>query len=379
MCIQETHCKSDNDFCQSVTDMRARLNVFHSPAVEGDGWAGVMVILSQDWEVIDVVISVPGRVMAVKVRSKLFDERMNFVAVYGKTGGNDQGAWIDGLSDVMDPAFSTVVLGDFNFVMEERDRQGGLLSAYDLLLRRRFRDKMDGWLLRDVFRELKGDEEDFTFTHLRGAKSRIDRIYVEDDMIGEVAIIESHSVLGQDVGHKMVTIHVNDDLVLGKGYWKLNVSLLRDSNYADLIRDTWIESRQDKAEFANVGEWWDFAKKWVKNKTIEYAKAKRKEERRVLVGLQREKQRIEQEIEMGYASVFAQDRLRDIQVRMQQEVERKAEGHRIRARVPNWETKDPGIAYFSREEKKGSKRNLIHALRATSPTRKKCHFMTFAI
>ena len=36
MAIQETHCKSDAELCQSVTDMRARMHVIHSPAVDGD-------------------------------------------------------------------------------------------------------------------------------------------------------------------------------------------------------------------------------------------------------------------------------------------------------------------------------------------------------
>ena len=107
MAIQETHCKDDGDLCDGVRDMRARLNVFHSPAVEGDAFAGVMLVLTRDWGVIDSVVGVPGRVLSVRVKCCVTEECLNFVVVYGKTGGGDGGAWIDGLADVMDPTYAT--------------------------------------------------------------------------------------------------------------------------------------------------------------------------------------------------------------------------------------------------------------------------------
>ena len=51
---------------------------------------------------------------------------MNFVVVYGKSGTNG-GAWMDRLVDMMDEIYTTVVLGDFNFVKEFRDRRGGVV------------------------------------------------------------------------------------------------------------------------------------------------------------------------------------------------------------------------------------------------------------
>ena len=227
MCVQETHCKSDGDLCQNVIDLKTRLNVLHSPAVEGDGWSGVLMIMTKDWEVIDSTVGVPGRVLSVKVRGKIFGEMLNFVVVYGKTGANDRGAWIDGLNDVMDLAYTSVVMGDFNFVTEERDRDGNALNGYDLTLRRKFSDKMGGWELRDVFRGIRGDEEEFTFSHIRGGRSRIDRVYMEDDMICKVSKIASVEVLGQTVGHKMVQVEIEEGLEIGPGYWKFNTAHLK--------------------------------------------------------------------------------------------------------------------------------------------------------
>ena len=219
MAIQETHCRNDGELCQSVVDMKARLNVIHSPAVNGDVRAGVMLVLTHDWEVLESVVGVPGRVLSVRVRGRVFGDLVNFVVVYGKSGGSDGGAWMDGLADVMDVTYSTVVLGDFNFVEEERDRRGGLaLNSYDRTLGRKFNDTMGGWELHDIFRALRGDDDGFTYRHERGWESRIDRVYVNEELVGKVTKVASRPVLGQVTGHRMVEVEVEEGLELGRGY-----------------------------------------------------------------------------------------------------------------------------------------------------------------
>ena len=74
MAIQETHCKSDVELCQSVIDMKARFNVIHSPAEDTDARAGVLMVLTKDWEVTESIIGVPGRVLAVRAKNRLFGE-----------------------------------------------------------------------------------------------------------------------------------------------------------------------------------------------------------------------------------------------------------------------------------------------------------------
>ena len=81
MAIQETHCRNDEELCQSVIDMKARLHVIHNPAAQDDARAGVLLVLTQDWDIIETVNGVPGRVLAVRAKSRVFGESMNFVVV----------------------------------------------------------------------------------------------------------------------------------------------------------------------------------------------------------------------------------------------------------------------------------------------------------
>ncbi|MEL6802457.1 MAG: reverse transcriptase family protein, partial [Bacteroidota bacterium] len=186
---------------------------------------------------------------------------------------------------------------------------------------------------------------------------------MNQELVGKVTKVTSRPVLGQTTGHRMVELEIEEGLDIGRGYWKFNVSLLRDSAYGELIRGTWGEARGDKGDFEDVGQWWDYAKCLLRTVTIDFAKEKRREECRVVRELEKEKKRIEEEMAAGYGSVYAEEHLRGIKAGLEQEEERKAEGCRVRSRLPHFEAKEPGLAYFSREEKRGSKRNLIYALR----------------
>jgi len=49
--------------------------------------------------VIESVVGVPGRVLSVRVKSRVFDDLVNFVVVYGKSGGPmGVHGWIDWLT-----------------------------------------------------------------------------------------------------------------------------------------------------------------------------------------------------------------------------------------------------------------------------------------
>ena len=366
MAVQETHCKSDYELCQSVIDMKARLHVIHSPAGDDDPRAGVLLVLTHDWEVIETVREVPGRVMSVRVKSRVFDESMNFVVVYGKSGGSDGGEWIDGLARVLTDDYENVVIGDFNFVEKPEDRRGREISGlngYDISLTNKFHNATAGWELKDIFRESRGEETGFTYCHECGWQSRIDRVYSDPDFLAKVSELHMQPFLGETTGHQSVWLKIEEGLKLGKGYWKFNVSLLRDRAYTEEITETWNEARDDKEDFNNIGEWWDYAKRLMTSATISYATNKRQNERREVKQLEKEKAKAEEAIENGDEFGVAAEQLKEINHRLEQEEERKAEGCRIRSRVPNFESKEPGVAYFSTMEKRGSKRNLIYALK----------------
>ena len=65
-------------------------------------------------------------------------------------------------------------------------------------------------------------------------------------------------------------------------------------------------------------------------------------------------------MEGGHGSQLAQEELAWVMGRLKEEEDRKAEGYRIRSRVPHFEEGEPGIAYFRRMEKIGRMERNFH-------------------
>ena len=47
--LQETHCSSDDDLCQAMLDLSDQWHLVHAPARQGDGHAGVAMLISKEY------------------------------------------------------------------------------------------------------------------------------------------------------------------------------------------------------------------------------------------------------------------------------------------------------------------------------------------
>jgi hypothetical protein len=166
----------------------------------------------------------------------------------------------------------------YNFCTDVIDRIGGELRDYDVRLAAQLGDTLKGTDLIDIFRQTRGVERGYTLW--RGGKgvSRIDRVYMDGALVGKVTAVNFHPVPFQAEGHRIVEVEVREALERGPGYWKLNTSLLKDSAYAELIRETWAEVREEKGDFGDVGQWWDYAKSLVRTVSVDHARRVRRGE-----------------------------------------------------------------------------------------------------
>ena len=72
LALQETHCRDDGDFCQTVLDMRLRYGWVHSGPVDGDAYAGIGLVVSREYRILASEVLRGGRVLAVTLESVLF-------------------------------------------------------------------------------------------------------------------------------------------------------------------------------------------------------------------------------------------------------------------------------------------------------------------
>ena len=359
LAIQETHCQDGDLMAQAIYDMELKYTVIHSPAIDGDEHAGVMLIISKEFEVEDEERIIEGRVMRVRLLNKIYQTNLDIIVVYGYPAGRQP--WIHQVTDAVDSPVPTVILGDFNFVRKPQDRSTNYMLDYDIrqtTLSEAFFETLE---LEDAYRLIHGDKIEFSFAK----KSRIDRIYVNESFHGKIKSFNFTTVLGRELDHKMMELEIAEDIELGRGYWKFNTSLLKDNDYTEMIKETIRTAKLElhSGEWDNVADWWEYLKALIRMITINYCKDKEKRRRDYIAVLRREMEILENDIFYNINSENARAQLQEIYSILEKEDARRAEGCRVRARVPNFETSEPSIAYLSSMEKSKGGRNLIYALK----------------
>ena len=61
LAIQETHCQDGDQMAQAIYDMELKYTVIHSPAIDGDEYAGIMLVISKEFVVEEEQRVIEGR------------------------------------------------------------------------------------------------------------------------------------------------------------------------------------------------------------------------------------------------------------------------------------------------------------------------------
>ena len=131
------------------------------------------------------------------------------------------------------------------------------------------------------------------------------------------------------------------------GVWKLNISMLENDEYFELISSFWPSWKFHKSSFVSIMDWWELGKSKIKSLTVTYCKkrvAAQREKRNLLCNLV---EHLKRKIDNGSTScVYA---YKNALVNLDLEA---ANGARMRSRVQWAEEGETSSKYFSRLEKK---------------------------
>ena len=152
----------------------------------------------------------------------------------------------------------------------------------------------------------------------------------------------------------------------GPGLWKLNLSVLSEAEYIDLISTFWSYWQSRQSSFSSLTGWWDSGKSHIKRISINYCVNRSKStlvERDIFSKLAAH---LKVYVDSGrlsflpvYLSTLSRLRALDLEV---------ARGAQVRARSRWVEEGESSSAYFFRLEKKNGTDRNISALRASNGT-----------
>ena len=259
---------------------------------------------------------------------------------------------------------NNVIVGDFNFVENDLDRTNRTRSGKNQMgvtLSKTWQDFTEKLGISDPFRTRNPNRRTYSYIHTKdNSKSRIDRVYVNDESCNEI-LLYKHTPTFFPRAHKIVTFTLKEECERGPGFWKMNISILRDRAYENLVEQT--SNDVIALDIDDPIERWLVLKETIKIDTIAYSAKKREIERKIKNMCERHIEILEQNSQLG----------QDIQLHEEHEFylsklndwhRKQMEGHQTRVKTqPRLEPGEPNISFYADLEKKeAKKKNITHLM-----------------
>ena len=357
VCIQECHVLSLEE-CQTWFSFSG----FSCAVSPGSSHScGCIVLFRSSWSLCNSWHDDDGRL--VQCEFSVSDKIFRVVCLYAPNRNPERDSFFDDLVVHVDPSVPTILCGDFNAVFDRsKDRRGSRVDDFSrescIALRRLF----DSCCVIDVWRHMHPDSSGFTWTGWDGSlSSRIDLFGCPLSWIPSVSSCEIYPCPFSDHCALRFCVSVPEVLSPGPGLWKLNISILNESEYVGLISNFWREWQGRASSFPSLAKWWEAGKSRIKGLTINYccSRAKSRTMKRDL--LSRLVEHLKKRVDLGHASCFGpyQAALSELG---ELDLER-ARGAQVRSRVTWVEEGESSSAFFFRLEKKRGADRHISAVR----------------
>ena len=357
--LQETYCTKDfeNKFHKGWKG-----DIVHSIS-KSPHCAGVCIMLNHglDYKILSTFKDNDGRIVLLNIMIQ--DTEYTICNVYCPTDVRRRIVFLkDAYLFILKHALSKknlIIGGDFNCITNEIDRYSKVLDKTSESLKE-FKEKLS---LVDVWRHMHVDEVAFTFIDPSGdnRNSRIDLLLLP---ACHVNIVESSSIKFAPVpDHRAVSMTVKTfHRPRGKGYWKLNNSVLQDENYVNSIVDMFHNSVQQYKKSVSPSLFWEYFKKRIREFSISYCVLKFRERKQNEIELEKKLQDLEKKLAINVSEDLIRER-NEVKNNLDLLWLEKSKGYHVRSRVKWVEDGERSTSYFLGLEKKRQSNNCITSLK----------------
>ena len=253
-----------------------------------------------------------------------------------------------------------MVGGDFNSVVDNLDKIANVdKSSKKTLLS--FTKKLD---LCDIWRAKHPNEREYTFIDPsgRGHNSRIDMLLSTEHIYKKVK--SCHIVNAPTPDHKAVKAEIIlKQNTRGKGYWKLNSSVIKDQEYQELIKDTINKTYTEYKDDISKCQLWEFLKLRLKEESIRYCILKAQDKKDEIKRTELQIDLLDRELAK---KPLNHKQLTEERTLLKQTLNRlysdKARGAQVRSRARWVEQGEKSTAYFLNLEKIHQSHNSIESI-----------------
>ena len=353
--LQETHI---------TTKLQDRCNTeWVHPAVWNPGAStntgGTAILLGNpDIQIVNEKRDNNGRILTVKI--KVNNTPIQIVNIYGPTVPAQREAFFSTIQNYMFDDTLTIMGGDFNMVEDPTlDRTPKSTHYYHTQGSKALSQLKQKFDINDNWRTQNPNTKQYTWCSRKqfdNAKSRLDRLYLSPALTSLSHTIIPHILSDHSIVHSNIQLPTNN--TPGPGYWKLNTSILQDTEYTTLMTKTLntIIERRDPNE--PLQQWWDALKNTIRTTTIKYCRKKAQDQKRKLTGLHK-----------LLDKTTDSHKQREIKLDIQELHIQKQLGTLIRSREKTILNEEKPTKYFYLQEKQRQSKQHITELHVTNETK----------
>jgi exonuclease III len=354
--LQDTHFTySEENYIQSQWGYKIICSSFTSNS------RGVAILFNNncELEVHEIVKDDTGNFLVVDVTIEGL--KLILVNIYGPN--IDSPTFYSNLFNKIENLYTTqyiIIGGDFNLIMDKELDSMNYKNMNNPKAREELLSLMDGLNLVDVFRINNPELKRFTWRRKNPIKqARLDFFLMSESLLPMSPSIRHENSYRSDHSPVVTYIKINE-LKKGKGFWKLNNSLLTDKVYVDLIKQKIQDIKTQYAcpvyNMENLHDidnenlqlticdklFLDTLLMEIRGKTISYSSYKKKKIKEQETLLEKEILQLEENITENTA-----DQLANKQKEMEEIRKNKMKGQCIRSRVKWVDEGEKPTKYFA--------------------------------
>lgn len=212
---------------------------------------GTGILLRKSFEFNNVILDPNGRISSIVINN------INFINIYAHSGTNKKKErdelFLNNLTVHLSKSGVeySVLGGDFNCILNSSDATGSSNNFSSGLKR-----LVDAFQWKDIMIEKRKSE--FTFFR-SGASSRLDRFYGPAEFVSKVLSAETIPVPFSDHCAVVLKIKINSEFFTpkGKGYWKINTTILAKDLIAEKFQLEYQNIRSRLIYTTDKNSWWN--------------------------------------------------------------------------------------------------------------------------
>ena len=301
-CLQDMHCTSAN---LELYKREWGNTIYISSHTGNSRGVAILINTDKDHTVHKVHTDNEGNLLVIDF--EYLEHRMTIATIYGPN--RDEPLFYNGIEEVLTTFEneSIIIVGDWNMVMDQQLDTRNYRAEHNTRAKATLKSIMQRLGLVDIWRQEHPDIRRYTWKQRNPLKlGRLDFFLVSEDI---AALTMKTDVLsGYRTDHSFISmeLNLNNCNTRGRGFFKMNTSLLLDQDYINIIKACIIENvdrysnpnqvndRPENIELSISDRlFFDTLKMEVRRETIKYASKKKRNKIRLEAKLKKDIEDIE--------------------------------------------------------------------------------------